>query len=196
MKLFGGERLGGGKASRAEVYGLFIAAIVLTGGGIGGAYAISASLGSSEQTITDAPQDSNEETTSNAPQDSNEETTSDAPQDSIQAPSPAPSGQPTPSSSPPVAVPGPGDETPASPENGLIKEPYIGPADTFSYLSRGHICGWDTQALGGFGWGFDPTEPCNSLFVEYVGKHCEAADGVVYFQRCEEYFSRTLPVAY
>jgi hypothetical protein len=195
MKLFGGERLGGGKASRAEVYGLFIAAIVLTGGGIGGAYAISASLGSSEQTITDAlqdsneettsdaPQDSNEETTSDAPQDSNEETTPDAPQDSSQSPSPVPSGQTTPASSPPAG-------------DGLIKEPYIGPANTFSYLSRGHICGWDTQALGGFGWGFDPTEPCNSLFVDYVGKHCEADDGVVYFQRCDEYFSRTLPVAY
>ena len=186
--------MGGGKASRAEVYGLFIAAIVLTGGGIGGAYAISASLGSSEQTITEVLQESSEETTSDAPQDSNEETTSDAPQDSSQGPSPAPSGQTTPASSPPVAVPG--DGTTDSPGDGLIKEPYIGPANTFSYLSRGHICGWDTQALGGFGWGFDPTAPCNSLFVDYVGEHCEADDGVVYFQRCDEYFSRTLPVAY
>jgi hypothetical protein len=173
----------GGKASRVEVYGLFIAAIVLTGGGIGGAFAISASLDSNEQTIAEAPQDPS------------------------QTPSPDPSGDAIPASetSPPVAVPAPeapvavpapADDPPASYEDVRIKEPYIGPADTFSYLSRGHICGWDTEALGGFGWGFDPAEPCSSLYVAYVGQHCEAGDGVVFHQRCDQYFSRTLPVRY
>jgi hypothetical protein len=43
MKLFGGNKLIGGTATRAEVYGLFVAAIVLIGGG--GAYAYSESGG-------------------------------------------------------------------------------------------------------------------------------------------------------
>lgn len=43
MKLFGGNKITGGSASRAEVYGLFIAAVVLIGGG--GAFAYSASGG-------------------------------------------------------------------------------------------------------------------------------------------------------
>jgi hypothetical protein len=43
MKLFGGKKITGGTASRAEVYGLFIATVVLLGGG--GAVAYSASGG-------------------------------------------------------------------------------------------------------------------------------------------------------
>jgi hypothetical protein len=43
MKIFGGNKITGGTASRAEVYGLFIAAVVLLGGG--GAVAYSASGG-------------------------------------------------------------------------------------------------------------------------------------------------------
>jgi hypothetical protein len=39
MKLFWGNKITGGTASRAEVYGLFVAAIILVGGG--GAYAVS-----------------------------------------------------------------------------------------------------------------------------------------------------------
>jgi hypothetical protein len=49
----------------------------------------------------------------------------------------------------PIHIPGPGDGTTESPGDGLIKEPYIGPANTLSYLSRGHICGWDTRRWGG-----------------------------------------------
>ena len=45
MKIFGGKNIAGGTASRAEVYGLFIAAIVLVGGGVGGAFAYSANGG-------------------------------------------------------------------------------------------------------------------------------------------------------
>ena len=43
MKLFGGNKITGGTATRAEVYGLFVAAVVLIGGG--GAYAYSESGG-------------------------------------------------------------------------------------------------------------------------------------------------------
>lgn len=43
MKLFGGNKLIGGTATRAEVYGLFVAAVVLIGGG--GAFAYSESGG-------------------------------------------------------------------------------------------------------------------------------------------------------
>ena len=43
MKIFGGNKITGGTASRAEVYGLFVAAVVLIGGG--GAFAYSASGG-------------------------------------------------------------------------------------------------------------------------------------------------------
>ena len=43
MKIFGGNKITGGTASRAEVYGLFIAAVVLLGGG--GAVAYSATGG-------------------------------------------------------------------------------------------------------------------------------------------------------
>jgi hypothetical protein len=43
MRIFGGNKITGGTASRAEVYGLFVAAVVLIGGG--GAFAYSASGG-------------------------------------------------------------------------------------------------------------------------------------------------------
>lgn len=49
MKLFGGKKIIGGQATRAEVYGLFLAAIVLIGGGIGGAVALTGG-GLEEQT--------------------------------------------------------------------------------------------------------------------------------------------------
>ena len=56
-------KLWGGRASRAEVYGLFLAAVVLVGGGIGGAFALtsdvpspSASDASSETETTEGSQ--------------------------------------------------------------------------------------------------------------------------------------------
>lgn len=51
MKLFGGKKVTGGTASRAEVYGLFVAAVVLLGGG--GAVAYSATGGFNASTSTE-----------------------------------------------------------------------------------------------------------------------------------------------
>lgn len=182
MKL---KSIAGGQASRAEVYGLFLASIVLVGGGIGGAYAITTSLAQlgSDEVVASA-------------------TATPTPTEVVETPA---------SSSAPVDNSAVGGSTDTGGGSGTvpnqpiapppfvdtrIQEPYIGPANTFSYLSRNYICGWDTAALGGFGWGFDPAEPCNEEFVAYVGQHCEAGDGVIFGQRCEEYFSHSLPVNY
>ncbi len=57
MKKFAPWKLSGGTATRAEVYGLFIAAIVLVGGGVGGAVAFAVTDGfsaSPTETLTDA----------------------------------------------------------------------------------------------------------------------------------------------
>ncbi len=78
MKLFGGNKITGGTASRAEVYGLFVAAVVLLGGG--GAVAYSASGGfntspspaiSETATPSASPLDTQEPDTSSTNSDSN-----------------------------------------------------------------------------------------------------------------------------
>lgn len=208
MKFFGGNKLAGGSASRAEVYGLFFAAIVLVGGGVGGAFAFSASGGfnqgqmpsqvasaplvtatpalgasdssSSDPSVGEGQKDNTESNKSS--EKSNFGNIPDQPNSASQQQQPS---------------------TPAQPVDTRIQEPYIGPANTFSYLSRNHICGWDTQALGGFGWGYDPAEPCNRQFEEYIRNNCGVRDpqsgqwtGIVYFQRCDEMESGTLPIAY
>jgi hypothetical protein len=196
MKL---KSFGGGQASRAEVYGLFIAAFVLLGGGIGGAYAITSTINQNDvQGISEAQSQSPTPSQSEAENDPAADENSPEGSNSNGPPSANGNSQtnPEPDSSAqqpaPVAPPAP----PAAPVDTRIQTPYIGPANTFSYLSRNHICGWDTEALGGFGWGYDPAEPCNDEFVAYIGQHCTAGDGVVFAQRCDEYFAGTLPVAY
>jgi hypothetical protein len=192
----------GGQASRVEVYGLFIAATVLLGGGIGGAYAITTSMSenenaSSAELITPgepSPSESQpnvEDVVPASPTRDDEEPTRGLIKSPVVA---APLSPPGPV--PEVVAVEPPSEPPLAAVDPKFQEPYIGPANTFAYLSAQHICGWDTQALGGFGWGYDPASPCNDRFVAYIGQHCEAADGVVYSQRCDEYFSQSLPVAY
>lgn len=178
----------GGQASRAEVYGLFLASIVLVGGGIGGAYAITSTLNQKDPVLAAAVS-----TETPTPSDS-------VPPVSTEAPAPT-SDSSTPSDVNTGTNGGSGTvpNQPIAPPpfvDTRIQAPYIGPANTFSYLSRNYICGWDTAAMGGFGWGFDPAEPCNEEYVAYVGQHCEAGDGVIFNQRCEEYFAHRLPVDY
>lgn len=208
MKLFGGNKLAGGSASRAEVYGLFIAAIVLVGGGVGGAFAYSASGGFSQgekpQTIgagstsSPVPSEGNSEPTKSDSSIGNNQNGQGNSKGSNKANSQSNSDQQN-SSSNQVQEP----TAPQGPVDTRIQEPYIGPANTFSYLSQNYICGWDTQALGGFGWGYDPAEPCNRQFEDYIRSNCGIKDpqtgqwsGIVYFQRCDEMESGTLPIAY
>ena len=66
MKLFGGNKITGGTATRAELYGLFIAAIVLVGGGVGGAYAIT--TGSLNPESSQTEQSANPEDSANPEQ--------------------------------------------------------------------------------------------------------------------------------
>ena len=186
MKL---KSFSGGQASRAEVYGLFLASIVLVGGGIGGAYAITNTIIQNDSSQAGA-------VASNTPTPSDTAVGSPTPSSTTSADSNSgTSGTSSESGGSTITVP---HEAPAPPPfvDTRIQAPYIGPTGTFSYLSRNYICGWDTAALGGFGWGYDPAEPCNEEFVAYIGQHCEAGDRVVYFQRCDEYFSHTLPVNY
>jgi hypothetical protein len=92
MGIFGGRKLSGGTASRAEVYGLFIASIVLVGGGVGGAYAFSASggfAGTGEESATvDTPSATPDEL-STTPDESPTETPEN------ESPEPAPAQPPT-----------------------------------------------------------------------------------------------------
>ena len=55
MRIFRGKKLTGGTASRAEVYGLFLAAILIVGGGIGGAVALTNNLNLPGQQNTSTP---------------------------------------------------------------------------------------------------------------------------------------------
>ena len=207
MKLFGGNKLAGGSASRAEVYGLFIAAIVLVGGGVGGAFAYSASGGFSQgqksRPVASAPSVTATPSLSAADSSNSDSSVSEGHRDksgSNKSSEKSNSGN-NPYQENSAAQQQP--STPPLPVDTRIQEPYIGPANTFSYLSRNHICGWDTQALGGFGWGYDPAEPCNRQFEEHIRSNCGVKDpqsgqwtGIVYFQRCDEMESRTLPIAY
>lgn len=205
MKFFRGNKLAGGSASRAEVYGLFIAAVVLVGGGVGGAFAYSASGGFNQAKQSEvSPTNSASATsgqTNNSSAQSGESSTGNS---SENYDSRSSGGSKKNQQDAPVATePEVGPAQPEPPVDTRIQEPYIGPANTFSYLSRNHICGWDTEALGGFGWGYDPAEPCNRQFEAYIRDNCGTKDpttgqwsGIVYFQRCDEMASGTLPIAY
>lgn len=63
-----GRKIAGGTASRAEVYGLFVAAILLVGGGIGGAVAATNSGFFSSETLPAIPTQTSTPVTSNAPE--------------------------------------------------------------------------------------------------------------------------------
>ena len=82
---------------------------------------------------------------------------------------------------------------PPPPEPPKIQSPFIGDASTVFADGANYICGWDYQALGGWGWGL-PSDPCNQQFIDYIAYHCSANDGIVYFERCDQWLSGTLPI--
>lgn len=176
-----------GRASRAEVYGLFLAVLVVGGGT---AYAVT------NDTVSDI-----NVTTTATPTPTDQPTTTPVPV--------VDSG--TPLSDPTQRDPGPwvvidGVERPtygaqfipAPPPQDMTKDPtpYIGDASNMFYEGRNHVCGWDYAALGGWGWGFDPSSPCNAEFLNYIASHCSANDGVIFNQRCQEWAENRLPIAY
>lgn len=198
-----GNKFAGGKATRAEVYGLFFAAIVLIGGGVGGAFAYSASggLNSVKKPETVSSSSVSSPTPSSLPKESPSSNEADKTQNANQQVS-SQSGANIPqdqrNSWGPV-LPSP----PAQVIEPKIQEPYIGRATDLFYQARNYICAWDTQAMGGFGWGYDPAEPCNRQYEEYVRANCGTKDpisgqwsGIVFGQRCDEMESGTLPIAY
>jgi hypothetical protein len=88
-------------------------------------------------------------------------------------------------------------------------QPFIGDGRTLSYLGAGYICGWDFQAMGGWGFGFDPKEPCNRQFEAYIASNCGVRGdqpwypgslgpwtGTIFSQRCDEWEARDLPIYY
>lgn len=171
-------------ATRVEVYGLFLAAVLLGGGT---AVAMTNDSTTEVQPIATAEATQTplaaEPTT---PEQQADPTYGDGPVHSV--PTEIVNGVEMPVGSPPVyPVP--------APDPVKIAEPFIGDAASVFYEGRNHICGWDYQALGGWGWGFDPNSPCNDDFVNYIATHCSANDGVVYPQRCNEWSTGTLPVA-
>lgn len=78
---------------------------------------------------------------------------------------------------------------PPPPDPPKINSPFIGDAETVFSDGAQHICGWDYQVLGGWGWG-----ACSQQLIEYMTIHCSANDGVVYPPRCEELANNTLPL--
>lgn len=206
MKLFGGNKHAGGSASRAEVYGLFIAAIVLVGGGVGGAFAYSASVQNDSISETATSGGTTADATSVPTASSASESTESVNGGTLEVN--AGSGD-TSSGGSSATSPEESGATPVLPPpaeayvDTRIQEPYIGPASDMFYQARNHICAWDTQALGGFGWGYDPAEPCNRQFESYIRDNCGTKDpatglwnGIVFGQRCDEMASGTLPIAY
>lgn len=73
----------------------------------------------------------------------------------------------------------------------LDPSPFIGDSATLFSVGMGHVCGWDTTALGGWGW-----DICGTELFNYISLHCSANDGVVHEIRCVEWSEGRLPIAY
>lgn len=171
-----------GRASRVEVYGLFLAVLVVGGGT---AFAVT------NDTVIDPV------VTATATPTPTETSTPVPVETTVADPTQRDPG-------PMVVIDGVERPTygaqfiPAPPPQDMTKDPspFIGDAASVFYEGRNHVCGWDTAALGGWGWGFDPASPCNAEFLNYIASHCSANDGVVFAQRCQEWAENRLPIAY
>lgn len=171
--------------TRVEVYGLFLATVLL-GGGAAVAMTDSSTIDVSSTQPTPVATTQEVVSTSTVEQPVSQQELGEGPvhvieteiRNGVEFPVGAPTAFPVP---------------PPEPEK--IASPFIGDAASVFYEGRNHICGWDYQALGGWGWGLDPNMPCNADFINYIATHCSANDGVVYVQRCNEWSTGTLPVA-
>jgi len=193
MKIFGGRTLSGGTASRAEVYGLFIAAIVLVGGGVGGAYAISTAALSPETSQTEQSTSLEESdapvTESDQPQVS--ATPSDQPQVSA-TPSDQPQVSATPSDQPQVSATPKIDclALPQLPHGGtpiyggtaqvLQGQVYVPPAG-YGAIKSGTMSGTNIPTYDNYTWGLELTKGLSGTGLRLGELACKIAEAHGYW---------------
>ena len=168
---------GGGQATRAEVYGLFIAAVVFIGGGTAFAVTSTNSVEAPVATPTPTP------TPTQASAAPVAATSASASAVAAPAPAPAPS------------------EIAHSTDTRLFG-PYIGTADSmYSEEGKKYKCGWTDTGMGNRGGGnvAEGTMECTRLYLAYIGSHCGTKDpvtnrwsGIVDQTVCTQYESRRL----
>lgn len=205
------SRLFGGQATRAEVYVIAIVILVLGFGSVGGAIVVSNSGGGQEGTVVESDQTTATSAVNSPTGDAS--TGNDAVDTSspiAASPSTVINGQVTPgANSADETAPTTTTQYTTTTRDPKYLQPFIGDARTLSYLGAGYICAWDFQALGGWGWGFDPNEPCNRQFEAYIASHCGVRGdqpwypgstgpwtGTIFSQRCDEWEARDLPIYY
>ncbi len=80
--------------------------------------------------------------------------------------------------------------------------PWIGPSATLAGDSQNYICAWATDGYGGRGYGFGPEAVCNQEYLNYVSSNCGTKDdngmwsGIIDRQLCNEWESHTLRIQY
>ena len=162
--------------TRVEVYGLFLATVVIGGGS---AYAIT----------SDTPTEAAPVVVSSTPMPTPVQTTE--PVADVVAEQQVQSGSPD-----PAVVE---DHTPAQ---FMLLGPWIGPAETLAQDSKDYTCAWAYDGFGGRGYGYGPDAMCNNEYLNYIAMNCGTRDengqwtGIVYRQLCDEWESHTLRIEY
>jgi hypothetical protein len=173
MKLFRGKSLSGGTASRAEVYGLFIASIVLVGGGVGGAYAIS--NGALSPTTSQTEQSASPEESA-APV-----TDGDQPQVSA-----TPSDQPQVSATPKIdclslpQLPHSGTPIYGGTAQVLQGEVYVPPAG-YGAMKSGTMSGSNIPTYDNYTWGLELTKGLSGTGLQLHELGCKIAEAHGYW---------------
>jgi len=163
-------------ATRAEVYGLFLAALLI--GGSATAFA--------------APGDA----TSSPVESSTPVSTQVQPEALVEPEVLAFDSDGIPTNDVPISDEQLADNSSydVAPSYGVGKDmaPYIGEnSQTLFAEGENHVCGWDTSATSGWSY-ILPSDPCYAQYREYVSLHCESNDGVVSDYICEGWFQDQL----
>lgn len=80
--------------------------------------------------------------------------------------------------------------------------PWIGPSATLAVDSQNYICAWAVDGYGGRGYGFGPEAVCNQEYLNYISSNCGTKNdsgvwsGIIDRQLCNEWESHTLRIQY
>lgn len=165
------------KITRVEVYGLFLASLLIGGGGI--AYAASGT-----DTTTPTP-----EPTVIA--------TADPTPTPVETQTPVDTTTPTNefALTPERVVDNESYNAQPDPCGGKICGAFIGSnPQTVQLEGEAYQCGWDAGANAGWGWSgpAGPGSPCRDQYLSYVASHCTASDGIISDVKCNEWSTGTL----
>lgn len=80
--------------------------------------------------------------------------------------------------------------------------PWIGSGDRIHVDASNYICAWATNGYGGRGYGYGPEAVCNQEYLNYISSNCGVKDengmwsGIIDRQLCNEWESHTLRIDY